>query len=153
MDDLHPRIRPELLELHRAMSADGTLPSRPLLQSYYDAFRREFGPEVLRSLDGQELLERMHAHGNRDSLVYWLEFKDDDTFPAIFGSIAGGSALKFGVYRRAETGTWATKGTGSAPKDISMTEAIEIARSHRDQLLAAAEVLAALPVGADDAQY
>jgi len=36
----------------------------------------------------------MHDHGNRDSLVYWLEFKDDEEFPAIFGSIAGGSALK-----------------------------------------------------------
>jgi len=42
----------------------------------------------------------MHDHGNRDSLVYWLEFKDDEEFPASFGSIAGGSALKFGIYRR-----------------------------------------------------
>jgi len=47
----------------------------PKLQAYYDAFRREFGHEVLRSLDGQELLERMYAHCNHDSLVHWLEFK------------------------------------------------------------------------------
>jgi 5-methylcytosine-specific restriction protein B len=38
-------------------------------------------------------------------MVYWLEFKDDEEFPAIFGSISGGSALKFGVFRRAETGS------------------------------------------------
>src|SRR4051794_7560895 len=124
MTNLHPTIELELREIHKSLTADGTLPTRVKLQSYYDAFRREFGPEVLRSLDGQELLERMHAHGNRDSLVYWLEFKDDETFPAIFGSISGGSALKFGVYRRAETGTWA-KGPGPSPKDISIQEAIE----------------------------
>lgn len=153
MSELHPRIRTELLAIAESLTADGTLPSRPLLQTYYDAFRRAFGPEVLRSLDGQDLLERMHAHGNRDSLVYWLEFKDDETFPAIFGSIAGGSALKFGVYRRAETGTWATSGEGSAPRDITVTEAIDIARRHRDQLLAAADVVAALPTDADESRY
>jgi hypothetical protein len=41
----------------------------------------------------------MHAHGNRESLVYWLEFKNDDEFPGqMFGSIAGGSAHKFGCF-------------------------------------------------------
>ena len=36
----------------------------------------------------------MHAlHGNYDSLVYWLEFKNDDEFPTRqFGSIGGGTA-------------------------------------------------------------
>ena len=153
MPELHPTIQSELTELHATLCADGTIPSKELLQRYHDAFRREFGPEVLRSLDGQELLERMHAHGNRDSLVYWLEFKDDETFPAKFGSIAGGSALKFGVYRRAETGTWATKGAGSAPRDISVAQAIDIARLHRDQLLAAIDVVAEVPEDADDARY
>ena len=40
----------------------------------------------------------------RDGMIYWLEFKNDDEFPSIFGSIAGGSALKYGFYRRQETG-------------------------------------------------
>jgi 5-methylcytosine-specific restriction protein B len=155
MAELHPRIEADLRQIQDSLAADGTLISRPQLQRYYDTFRREFGPEVLRSLDGQQLLERMHAHGNRDSLVYWLEFKDDDVFPSIsaFGSIAGGSALKFGVYRRAETGTWATKGTGSAPKDISLAEAIEIAQRHRDQLLAAVNAVSTLSAGAADAEH
>src|SRR5688572_23056717 len=118
MTELHPKIASELKDIHVRLTGDGTLPPRAKLQSYYDAFRRNFGPEVLRALDGQELLELMHAHGNRHSMVYWLEFKDDEEFPAIFGSISGGSALKFGVYRRAETATWATKGSGPAPRDI-----------------------------------
>ncbi|MGI8402714.1 MAG: AAA family ATPase [Gemmatimonadaceae bacterium] len=92
-------------------------------------------------------------HGTQDSLVYWLEFKDDEIFPGIFGSITGGSALKFGVYRRAETGTWAKKGTGPAPHDISLAEAIEIARRHRDQLLAAVDVVAAVPRDGSDDVY
>ena len=150
---LHPFIEAELREIQRTLAGEGSLPSRARLQNYYDTFRRRFGPEVLRGLDGQELLERMHAHGNRESLVYWLEFKDDDEFPAIFGSIAGGSALKFGVYRRSETGAWAAKGSGSAPQDIATEEAVEIARRHRDQLLAAADLVAAMPRGAGDTDY
>ena len=43
------------------------------------------------------------------SLVYWLEFKNDDELPGSkFGSIGGGSALKFGIYKRKETGAWMT---------------------------------------------
>lgn len=153
MNELHSLIDADLRHIHSTLSADGTFPSQAKLQEYYDTFRREFGPEVLRSLDGQALLQRMHAHGNRESLVYWLEFKDDDEFPAIFGSISGGSALKFGVYRRAETATWATKGVGSAPKDISVEAAIEIARRHRDQLLAAIAVIGDNPPRASDEDY
>jgi 5-methylcytosine-specific restriction enzyme B len=153
MTVLHPRIESELRDLLHALTVDGSLLSATQLQGYYAAFRREFGPEALRALDGQQLLERMHDHGNRNGLVYWLEFKNDEIFPARFGSIAGGSALKFGVYRRAESGTWATKGIGSSPKDIPLAEAIEIARVHRDQLLAASDVLAALSDSVDDRNY
>jgi 5-methylcytosine-specific restriction protein B len=150
--DIHPRIRQDLAELQLKLSEEGVPPPAEKLQSYYAAFRKEFGPDVLRSLDGQQLLERMHAHGSKESLVYWLEFKDDDVFPAIFGSIAGGSALKFGVYRRAETGTWA-RGNGNTPQDIPLTEAIGIAHRHREQLLAACDLVGALPRNADDAAY
>jgi 5-methylcytosine-specific restriction enzyme B len=150
--DIHPKIRNDLAELQRKLSEEGVPPPPEKLQSYYAAFRKEFGSDVLRSLDGQQLLERMHAHGSKESLVYWLEFKDDDVFPAMFGSIAGGSALKFGVYRRAETGTWA-KGNGNTPQDIPLTEAIGIARRHREQLLAACDLVGALPRNADDAAY
>jgi 5-methylcytosine-specific restriction enzyme B len=86
----------------------GQLPSREKLQEYYATFRAHFAPDRLRQLDGEELLNTMHAHGNRDSLVYWLEFKNDEEFPEGFGSIAGGSALKFGIYRKKETGAWMT---------------------------------------------
>ena len=65
---------------------------------------RASGRRCLRGLDGLALLERMHKREGQDCLMYWLEFKNDDEFPAIFGSIAGGSALKFGIYQSAEDG-------------------------------------------------
>ena len=153
MSEIHPTILNELQKLCDELTAQGDLPSTSQLQALYDAFRRKFGPEVLRSLNGEVLLESMHAHGSRDSLVYWLEFKDDAEFPARFGSIAGGSALKFGVYKRKETGAWATHGKGKHPKDIPVDQAVEIAERHRDQLLAAVDVLSKLRPGASDDDY
>ena len=85
----------------------------------------------------------MHAHGNKDSLVYWLEFKNDEEFPAHFGSISGGSAFKFGIFRRKETGTWVTADEGNNAKDLTVEEAVVIARKHRDQLLKGVEHIAA----------
>lgn len=160
MIDLHPVVASDLKKLWSDLTADGSLPPASQLQKNYAAFRRAFGPDVLGSLSGPALLERMHAHGNKDSLVYWLEFKNDDEFPARFGSIAGGSALKFGVYKRKETGTWAKKGQAkgqtSVPFNISVDEAVVIAERHRDELIAAVEVLAgfgASPQADRDEQY
>lgn len=57
------------------MVDSGELPSPATLAQYYDNFRSRFGPEVLRNLDGETLLETMHGFGSYDSMVYWLEFK------------------------------------------------------------------------------
>ena len=105
---LDDRIKSRILDDHKKLQAEGKLLSRAQLDACYRTFRARFGPDVLARLDGEELLETMHTHGNRDSLVYWLEFKNDEEFPARFGSIAGGSAFKFGVFRSKETGTWVT---------------------------------------------
>ncbi|MBI3732781.1 MAG: AAA family ATPase [Chloroflexi bacterium] len=151
---LDTRIADELNQLHDKMTAEGALSSRDQLRGYYDTFRKRFGPAALRNLDGEALLNTLHAHdpANRDSLVYWLEFKNDDELPAIFGSIAGGSALKFGIYRRRETGTWMT-GSPSKQVELTVAEAVEIARKHRDQLLKGCEVLDTLPANAPDVEY
>jgi 5-methylcytosine-specific restriction protein B len=149
---IEPRLKEDLRDRYQQLFNEGALPSREQLARYYATFRSRFGPEQLRSLDGEALLTTMHDHGNRDSLVYWLEFKDDEEFPAHFGSIAGGSALKFGIYRRKETGAWMT-GSPQKQVELSTEEAIEIARRHRDQLLRGAELVADLPQGADDVAY
>jgi 5-methylcytosine-specific restriction enzyme B len=137
---------------HQLLIEEGRLPTSESLQQYFTTFRARFGPERLAQLRGEELLYTMHAHGDRDSLVYWLEFKNDEQFPDLFGSIAGGSALKFGIYRRKETGAWMTdRGAGQVPIDVA--EAIRIATRNRDQLLAGVRELEALSPDPSDPTY
>lgn len=145
-------LRERLLQAYRELQVEGKLPSRAQLATYRETFRRRFGPEALRDLDGERLLETMHAHTTQDSLVYWLEFKNDEEFPDVFGSIAGGSALKFGIYRSRETGAWMT-GSPQAQRELSLEEAITYARRHRDQLGRGVELLEALPVNRNDEVY
>src|SRR5271157_5331524 len=149
---LDDRIKTRILDDHKKLTAEGKLYSRSQLDGFYRTFRNRFGPDLLARLDGEELLDSMHALGTKDSLVYWLEFKNDDEFPGHFGSIAGGSAFKFGIFRGKETGTWVT-GSPNDVKELTVPEAVEIARKHRDQLIQGVERIGKLPDLADDAEY
>jgi 5-methylcytosine-specific restriction enzyme B len=149
---LDARLRQELKDLYSKLNDDGRLLSKTRLEGYYETFRKRFGPDQMKNVDGEALLVLMHDHGNHDSLVYWIEFKNDEEFPARFGSIAGGSALKFGIYRRKETGAWTT-GTTLDQREISIEEAIQYARRHRDQLILGTQLLEQLPANGTDADY
>ena len=142
---LDEKLAEELRAARKQMDGDGKLQTQRQLDVFYTTFRSRFGPDRLAGLDGEVLLETMHATSNRDSLVYWLEFKDDEEFPAIFGSIAGGSSLMFGIYKRKETGAWMT-GSAQNQRELSIEEAVAAARRHRDQLLSARMGDAALSV-------
>ncbi|HVB25760.1 MAG TPA: AAA family ATPase [Ktedonobacteraceae bacterium] len=146
-------IAEKLREKYQTLLQEGKLLSREQLANYYTTFRRRFGPDKLKSLDGQELLETMHSRGTKDSLVYWLEFKNDDEFPSTrFGSIAGGSAHKFGLFNKKETGQWIT---GSPQKEqiLSLEQAIKKAKLQRDQLIRGAELLEQLSADSSDEVY
>ena len=149
--ELHPLLLKELKRVHEELLANGELHSPEALQGFYATFRERFGPEVLRAQDGEALLSLMHET-THEGMVYWLEFKKGDEFPAIFGSISGGSALKFGLYRSKKTRKWTT-GAPKAPQTITTQEAVAIARRNRDQLVAASELLAALPKGSSAEAY
>jgi 5-methylcytosine-specific restriction protein B len=150
---LEPSVKQHILARYQQMNSEGKLLSRSQLEQFYKTFRDRFGPDQLANLDGVALLEMMHAHGSKESLVYWLEFKNDDEFPARFGSISGGSAFKFGVFRRAATGTWVTADEGNNPVELTVDEAVFIARKHRDQLIRGFELLTRLPNDATDEDY
>lgn len=47
------------------------------LKTYLSIFWERSRPERLAGLDGQALLETMHHHANRDTLAYWLEYKNE----------------------------------------------------------------------------
>ena len=148
---LDDRVKERLIEAYGRMQAEGELLPSRRLEECYSLFRNRFGPDALRQLDGEQLLETMHSHG-KDGLVYWLEFKNDDEFPGRFGSIAGGSALKFGIYRRKDTGLWMT-GSPMKQETLSIEDAVARARRHRDQLVAGSEILAKLRYQAADEDY
>ena len=150
--DLDQRIVEALKGLYKKQESDGKLLSRTQLDQYYKTFRDKFGPDQLENLDGEALLETMHGQGNKESLAYWLEFKNDEEFPAAFGSIAGGAAFKFGLFRKKETGIWMT-GSPQKPVELSIEQAIAKARLHRDQLIAGTHLLANLPINGTDADY
>ncbi len=123
------------------------------LKGYYRLFKEKFGPDVLKNLEGEELLENIHGRSSKESLVYWLEFKDDEEFPGrMFGSIAGGTALKFGIYKKTETGEWMT-GYSIRQKVSTLEEAIRISEKQRNQFVRGAELIASLPESADLEQY
>jgi 5-methylcytosine-specific restriction protein B len=147
-----PRLLGDIRRLHTQLVAQNKLVREEVLSDAYARFRERFGPAVLRSLDGESLLATMHGRGTKDSLVYWLEFKDDDEFPGCFGSIAGGSALKFGVYQGKDDGRW---WTGSATQQVALSteDAVELVRNQRDQMLAAVGVLAELAGHAESVDY
>src|SRR6516225_11687484 len=153
MSTLDPRVERSPRDAYDALQKRGELLPTERLQASYSAFRSRFGPNALNSLDGIALLHAMHAHGNRESLVYWLEFKNDDEFPGQkFGSIAGGSAHKFGLFRRRETDQW-VQGPVNNEKNIPEAEAVAVARRHRDELMAGVNLLEGLAAAADDAAY
>lgn len=150
---LDPQLRDDLLATYQALKEQGEIVPVAKLEQYYQTFRSRFGPDVLANLDGELLLNTLHGSSDPDSMVYWLEWKNDEVFPTgIFGSIAGGSALKFGIYRRKETGNWMT-GSPQHQQELSIPQAVEIIRRYRDQLLAGVRLLEALPPGADDQAY
>ena len=120
---LNPKVHAELTALTDKLRSEDKLLSDRQLSRYTDTFREKFGPEQLIRLDDTSLLDRLHQ-ANKDSLVYWLEFKNDDEFPTPeFGSIAGGSALKFTIFYRKESGSWMGRSPGNAPVEITPDEA------------------------------
>lgn len=154
MDDiLHPIVAERIREKHQELQREGELLSKEELGQTYAVFREHFGPDRLRELRGRQLLEMMHERGNRESLMYWLEFKHDDEFPTVhFGSIGGGSAYKFGLFKKKDTGEW-TSGTPKQTTTLSVDGAVQLAEQQRDQLLAGCEILDAFPSEAGLTDY
>src|SRR6266700_940276 len=149
---LDKKLSQELRELFNKLFSEGKLLSESQADTFRHTFHNRFGPDILKNLDGEALLETMHGQG-KDNLPYWLEFKNDDEFPTRqFGSISGGSAFKFGIFRRKETGTW-TAGSPINPKELSLEEAIEIARKNRNQIIEGCKILDSLPTNGTDEDY
>ncbi len=75
--ELDSRIVDELKAKYKSLQDEGKLIPNEQLEEYYRTFRNRFGPDKLKNLDGEALLNLMYS-GNKDSLAYWIEFKNDD---------------------------------------------------------------------------
>ena len=85
--ELHQSVQQDLRRVHGELGASGELHSLERLGQYYRTFRERFGPDRLLAHDGEALLSLMYEP-THDGMTYWLEFKGDDEFPSIFGSIS-----------------------------------------------------------------
>lgn len=131
----------KILETRKYLLQQKKMPTEQQLEAGYILFREKFSPEKLKTLDGKLLLDTLFNLGNRDSLVYWLEFKNDDDFQTVtYGSISGGSAYKFIIFRRSSDGVWVS-GSSQKPEELTEEEAIIKARSVRDNLVQGAEII------------
>ena len=134
-------IHEKILDVRKNLLQQKRMPTEEQLDVGYRLFREKFSPEKLKTLDGKLLLDTLFNLSNRDSLVYWLEFKNDEDFQStIYGSISGGSAFKFILFRRNSDGVWMT-GSSLKQEELTEEEAINKARSVRDNLVKGAEII------------
>lgn len=153
---LDPIITQKIESAIDKLKAEGEWFTPEQLASFFENFRAKFGPDVLAELKGTALLHALHGSGStrefkKDSLAYWLEYKDDDEFPRNFGIISGGSAYKFGLHID-KNGQWRT-GSSQKPQVVSEQEAVQIAQKQRDQFLRGCNLLDELPSNGTDADY
>jgi len=101
-------------------------------ESCFKSFQEKFAPEILKQLDGEDLLNSIFLHdGDRTTLCYNLEFEKEYSRT---GSIKGGSAAKFSLFKRNKDNNWVT-GVGRGVHPIDIDEAIEIGTKIRDAIV------------------
>ncbi len=102
-------------------------------------FNAKFSPDKLMSYSDDELMEAMFytAAQTNDSMTWWLEFHKE--MRGQFGSIAGGTSLKYGIYQNKEQ-EWITGGSANK-RVIPYEEALEIGKDVRDKLVKGAEII------------
>lgn len=110
------------------------------IASIVSEFREKFAPDKLEALNDDALLHTMFYtnDASNDSLCYWLEFHPQ--VKVYFGSIAGGSALKFGLYQHKEDGIWYT-GSPVKQESLSNEQALELGKHIRDCLVRGAHII------------
>ena len=126
--ELLTRNKNEALDAYQAIAAETSLTA---VEGVRTSFLERFGPERLRDAKGRDLLDIVHGDGVVKGMFYDLEFGGT---AANYGGVAGGSALKFKVYRSTE-GEFRRKGIGAAPAPCSDQEAIQITEALVSSLL------------------
>ena len=103
-------------------------------------FKERFSPDVLAKLSDNEILQKLFytSGDNTEALCYWLEH--NAACREYFGSIAGGSSYKFGLFQKKDTGDWMT-GSPQKPQVLTENQALEMGKKIRDALIKGAEII------------
>lgn len=103
-------------------------------------FKERFSPDVLAKLGDNEILQKLFytSGDNTEALCYWLEH--NAACREYFGSIAGGSSYKFGLFQKKDTGDWMT-GSPQKPQVLTENQALETGKKIRDALIKGAEII------------
>ena len=105
-----------------------------LLEEFYS----RFSTDDITSISGKELLNKIFLNQeNPDNLCRVLEY--DSKNKELFGSIAGGAAIKYGLYYGTD-GEWTTGTTRKLVK-IGENDAIDLGTEIRDYLIAGADTI------------
>lgn len=114
--------------------------SREYFDENRDLFMDKFAPEKLEALKDNDLLSTIfYTMGdNTESLCCWIEMNKECR--RLFGSIAGGSAYKFGLFQKKETGVWTT-GSPNSPQELNEDEALALGTEIRDVLVKGTKVI------------
>ena len=137
LDDVITKIK----RTYEKLVMDKKISTQEELDQGYQLFQEKFSPQVLKGLDGETLINTMFNIGNKESLTYWLEFKNDEEFrTSYYGSISGGSAFKYVIFKRNLDNKWVT-GNPQDPTILSLDEAISLARELRDILVTGVDTM------------
>ncbi len=110
------------------------------VEAAMEEFKAAYSPEKLEALDDDSLLSALfYSLGdNTKALCCYIEM--NKACRSYFGSIAGGSAYKFGLFQKKETGLWTT-GSPQKPQELSEDEALELGKTIRDALVNGARII------------
>lgn len=110
------------------------------IQDALNDFKNNYSPEVLEALDDNNLLQSIfYSEGdNTKALCCWLEMNKE--CKSLFGSISGGSAYKFGLFQKKETGIWTT-GSPQKPQELTEEEALDLGKNIRDALVKGVRII------------
>lgn len=105
-------------------------------------FCEQFSIEKLEALTGRDLLTKLFYSDeeNKTNLCYMLEFHP--RMRELFGSIAGGSSFKYGLFYHKKSHSWMT-GSPVKPQALTEEQAIGIAGTIRSKLVAGAKMIEA----------
>lgn len=114
--------------------------SRSNIETAIREFQERFSPEKLTAIEDENLLTSLFytVGDNTEALCCWLEHNADCR--EYFGSIAGGSAYKFGLFQKKDTGEWMT-GSPQKPEVLSEEQALEIGKTIRDALVKGVDII------------